>query len=558
MTKFRFDINALRAIAVISVLLFHLKVPYFSGGFIGVDVFFVISGYLMTSIIFDGIGKNEFSIINFWVKRLKRIVPALLVLTLFVTAVGFFFYLPSVYMANEKNATASLLFYSNVLYRYNSNYFDSPAGTNIFLHTWSLSVEWQFYLIYPIIIVILKRLLKNWNYIAIFIGISTILLLALSIYVSHFSVAASFYLLPTRTWEMLFGSLAFLLERKLILKNKFLLISLYGLIFLSIFLFSDKLLWPGIFTTLPVIATFGIIVLNENDYGILRSKIVQFIGKISYSLYLWHWPFIVFLQYMGFQLNALTIFGIIILSFAFASLSYLYVESLKFKRVTPIILSLILLVICTYTLSSYNLNSKMFKEKTIYMANFATRYAESGARKKQFSTGCCFIESANISNNNEEIRQFKQRTCLKIDTTKKNFLLLGDSHAAMLSASFKEQFNKQNINLLQATTAPQGFPFLSQFGNSDFATKLYNYIYFDYLVKNKKYINGVIISGNWYSNYEEVTEPLLKVINYLKSLGISTVVIGQNNIYIIPFPFIEAKGIEDNSDLTDFYSDKKG
>src|ERR1700744_244628 len=135
MTKFRYDINALRSIAVISVVLFHLNVPYCSGGFIGVDVFFVISGYLMTRIIFDEIERNEFSIVNFWSNRIKRIVPGLLFLTLVITIAGYFCYLPNEYQVNEKNATSSLLFYSNVSYWKNAGYFEPASENNIFLHT---------------------------------------------------------------------------------------------------------------------------------------------------------------------------------------------------------------------------------------------------------------------------------------------------------------------------------------------------------------------------------------------------------------------------------------
>jgi peptidoglycan/LPS O-acetylase OafA/YrhL len=548
MTKFRYDINALRSIAVISVLLFHLKVPYCSGGFIGVDVFFVISGYLMTRIIFDGIEKNEFSILNFWGKRIKRIVPALLFLTLVITIVGYFYYLPNEYNVNEKNATSSLLFYSNFSYWKNAGYFEPASENNIFLHTWSLSVEWQFYIIYPIVIWSMFKLLKKRHYVAVLIGIITFLLCCLSIHWTYRAATASFYLLPARTWELMAGGLALVVEKKFVVQNKWGLICCYAAIFFSIVLLTDGVLWPGVYTLIPVIATFGIIVLNQNSYGILKNSVVQLTGRISYSLYLWHWPLIVFARYMGFQSNAITVIGIIALSFLIAYLSFTFIESVKLKTSTPIILTLAIFALSTNMLSNFTPN---FKAKILGMADY--KKTHNREIKEQFGTDCCFVES----NGSEEFSKFKRRDCLKIDSTKKNILLLGDSHAASLSASLREQFAAYNINLLQAT-ASSAFPFLKKDGTSEFHHQLYQYIFYDFLIKNKKHINGVILGGSWYQvPQEDVVEPLLQVTGYLKTLGIPVVIMGQTNIYAIPFPSIIAKGMESNTDLTYIYSNKQ-
>jgi len=548
MTKFRYDINALRSVAVISVLLFHLRIPYCSGGFIGVDVFFVISGYLMTRIIFDGIEKNEFSVLNFWGKRVKRIVPALVFLTLIVTIVGYFFYLPNEYKVNEKNATSSLLFYSNISYWKNAGYFEPASENNIFLHTWSLSVEWQFYIIYPIIIWSLFKVFKKRKYVAALIGVSAFLLCCVAIFWTYRSATASFYLLPTRTWELLAGGLALMVEKKFVIQNKWGLIACYAAIFLSAVLLNDSMLWPGLYTLIPVIATFGIIVLNQSSYHILQNSAVQLTGRISYSLYLWHWPLIVFARYLGFQFNAITVIGIITLSFLFAYLSYTFIESIKFKTSIPIILTLAVLVLSTTLLSNFDPN---FKEKILDMADYKNKHERE--IKEQFSTDCCFVES----DGNEDFNKFIRRDCLKIDSTKKNILLMGDSHAASLSASLREQFAAHNINLLQAT-ASTAFPFLTKNGPSEFHHQLYHYIFYEFLIKNKKHIDGVILGGSWYIDpQEEIVEPLLQVTSYLKTLDIPVIIIGQTNVYTIPFPSIIAKGMESNTDLTDIYSNKK-
>jgi len=475
-------------------------------------------------------------------------VPALLVLTLAITIVGYFFYLPNEYNVNEKNATSSLLFYSNISYWKNTGYFEPASENNIFLHTWSLSVECQFYIIYPIIIWSLFKLLKKRQYVVALIGILTFLLCCLSVFWTYRSATASFYLLPTRTWELMAGGLALVVEKKFVVQNKWALFCCFAAIFLSIVLLSDSVLWPGVYTLIPVFATFGIIVLNQSSNGILQNSAVQLTGRVSYSLYLWHWPLIVFARYMGFQFNAITVIGIIALSFLIAYLSYTYIESLKLKTSIPIILTLAVLALSTNMLSNFN---PKFKAKILAMADYKKKH--NSAIKEQFSTDCCFVEGYG----SDEFNKFIKRDCLKIDSTKKNILLLGDSHAASLSASLREQFAAHHINLLQAT-ASSAFPFLTENGNSEFHHQLYRYIFHEFLIKNKKHIDGVILGGIWYKVPQiDVVGPLLQVTQYLKTLGIPVIIMGQTNVYTIPFPTIIAKGMESNTDFTNIYSIKQ-
>lgn len=154
--KFREDINALRAIAVASVVLFHFNHDWLPGGFAGVDVFFVISGFLMTMIIVKGLEKESFSILSFYEARVRRIIPALAVLCFVLMFLGLFLLSPIDYLNLGKHSAASLTFLSNIVYWTESNYFDSSSNEKWLLHTWSLSVEWQFYLIYPVVLVLLN------------------------------------------------------------------------------------------------------------------------------------------------------------------------------------------------------------------------------------------------------------------------------------------------------------------------------------------------------------------------------------------------------------------
>ena len=207
--QFRSDINGLRAIAVIAVVLFHFNSSWLSGGFAGVDVFFVISGFLMTGIIFRGLEQECFSISKFYAARAKRIVPALSVLVIVCLVIGYAVLSPVEYLELNKHAVGSISFISNFIYWTEAGYFDSASGSKWLLHTWSLSVEWQFYILYPIVLVCLKRFM-TLNQIKMFILTGAFLGFLLSVYSTTRWPSLSYYLLPTRAWEMMFGGLAYI------------------------------------------------------------------------------------------------------------------------------------------------------------------------------------------------------------------------------------------------------------------------------------------------------------------------------------------------------------
>ena len=207
--KFREDINGLRAIAVMGVVLFHFMPQTLSGGFSGVDIFFVISGFLMTGIIFNGFELRNFSIFKFYRSRLYRIAPALIFLCLSLLFLGWFILIPSDYKVLGKHVTSSLLFFSNVIYLRESGYFDAGSYDKWLLHTWSLSVEWQFYLIYPLIMVALKRFYSIKIMKAIILACAIIGFIV-SVIVTYKWTDSAYYLLPTRMWQMLIGGVVFL------------------------------------------------------------------------------------------------------------------------------------------------------------------------------------------------------------------------------------------------------------------------------------------------------------------------------------------------------------
>lgn len=332
--QFRNNVNALRAIAVIAVVLFHFKIDGFSGGFTGVDVFFVISGFLMTGIIFNGLRDGNFSLLSFYASRARRIIPALAVMCVALMVFGFVYLPLDDYREALRSVKSSLFFSSNFLYAKGGNYFDAPLHENWLLHTWSLSVEWQFYLLYPVILMALFKYLGDQKTRLALLGLCACSLIA-SISVTDANPVFSFYMLPTRAWEMIAGGLVFLFPIGLSRGVRAAFEGL-GLTFIlaGVYLFTEQDLWPGYLAILPVLGTALVIYANTNSV-VSSNPVLQFAGKISYSVYLWHWPIVVFLYTCGLLGSAVHVVWAILLSFALGSLSYYLVEA-RVKKVSSV------------------------------------------------------------------------------------------------------------------------------------------------------------------------------------------------------------------------------
>lgn len=552
-TSFRYDINFLRAIAVLGVLFFHYKVPFFSGGFSGVDIFFVISGYLMTRIIINGLDRKDFSLGEFYGKRLKRIVPALVVLILVLLVICFIFYLPSDYSRFSRNACSSLLFLSNILYWKSSNYFDPNSETNLLLHTWSLSVEWQFYLLFPIVLLIVYKLFKSQkSFFAVF-TILTIFIMIGSFFLTKKASTASFFLLPSRSWEMMAGGIAFLMEKNNIklISTKVLSLLGYAILVGGIVLLNSDMSWPGMFTIIPVFATFIIIAANVNDISFVKNKIVQFVGKISYSLYLWHWPVYVFAYYIGIEMSVYNTIFLLGLSFILGYLSYRFVESLNFNSNIKILAVGSLLIIVTGAFNYFTPNKIIFKEKTIQLADYENLRVN---KKEQFLLDTCFVKKLKSSK-----KGFNEERCLRFVDGKKNILLLGDSHAAQFSRSLTEMLSGKGINLLQATSSGC-FPVVRKNGDTG-CSEIMDFIFKEFIPKNASHIDGVAICANWVKvrlgKEDELFGDLEETQAYLKKFNIPLILIGQNETYTASYPTIIAKEYEYGREVSSNYLNEK-
>jgi peptidoglycan/LPS O-acetylase OafA/YrhL len=309
--SYRPEIDGLRSLAIIPVLLFHAGFKFFSGGYIGVDIFFVISGYLITGIILNEINENKFSLVHFYERRARRILPILLFIIIFSTLFSWFFLNIYALRSFGESLIGVATFSSNFYFWLKSGYFSESTELMPLMHTWSLSVEEQFYLIFPILMIFLTKINKNkLFYVILFLTFCSLFLSIWSvnfIHPLHQRIATSaFYLLPTRAWELGVGSIIaiYTIEKKNIGGGLnfpihiLFFIELLGIsmILIPVFLFTNVTPFPGYASISPVIGT-GIIILFSNNNTIigkiLANKFLVFVGLLSYSLYLWHQIFTV-------------------------------------------------------------------------------------------------------------------------------------------------------------------------------------------------------------------------------------------------------------------------
>ena len=322
--ELRVDITGLRAIAVLSVTIYHLvhvltpEFTYFRGGFLGVDIFFVISGYLMTMIIMNGLARGNFSLYDFYKRRAQRICPALMVTVVIFMVLGYLLIGASDLKRMCYEAFSALLFISNMYFAQKTDYFANSALDQAFLHTWSLSVEWQFYIFYPLILIFLRRYMDS-KAIARTIFILTVFFLLFACYLTNNYPRYSYYILPSRAFELMFGALAYFYPlsffKTMAKHNKFnktlneRLIALspkateaVGLliILISLAIVDDAHGWPTMWALLPLVGTY-LCIAADNKKSWLSNIVFQKLGLWSYAIYLAHWPLLVFITKLGFN-----------------------------------------------------------------------------------------------------------------------------------------------------------------------------------------------------------------------------------------------------------------
>jgi hypothetical protein len=439
------------------------------------------------------------------------------------------------------------LFLSNYYYLFNSDYFDASSQTNILLHTWSLSVEWQFYIIYPLFLVLLKKfyLKRKKEFNAIFLAItlfSFLLVIVFNNFLPSSYSKISFFSFTHRAWEMMFGGMAFLykdfFENKISDFFKNILIGLSIIVIaISIVCLNETYAWPSSLTLLPVIGTFLVIALNK-EYNFYKNSTIQYIGNISYSWYLWHWPICViarYFDYKGVEVTAL----LIVISLLLASLSYEFIEkrsklvSLKKMIIGSSFVILISLIGIFGTPNKY-----LFSKDAVLLSEYKDHYDEN--RRKQFHSGVC-----------HNVSKVDYKKCLCINIKKKNILLLGDSHAGQFSLSFRKKLDSTKFNFMEHTVVGS-FPLINAKGEKR-ASGQFKSIFNKFIVEHKSNIDVVLLSCNWmnypnsagYTSNEELVNDVNATINELKKMGIKKVlVMGQGEEYNIDYPRVIAFNLE--------------
>ncbi len=333
--KYRGEIDGLRTIAVVPVVLFHAGFSMFSGGFVGVDVFFVISGYLITSILLDELEAGKFSIINFYERRMRRILPALFFVMGACLIPALLWLTPLDYKNFSQSLIATSAFSSNLLFWSESGYFDTEAELKPLLHTWSLAVEEQYYIFFPVFL----ALLWKWRGQRLFFPIITIvsvLSLVAAEWCIRNSPAAGFYLLPSRAWELLLGAGIARFQHGNVRAQATALRDLaafagLAMILAAITLFDETTPFPGLSAVLPAVGTALIIQFTDEGgraRALLGARPLVFMGLLSYSTYLWHQPLLAFAHYRNVEpLGVGFALALCVASVGLAYISWRFVEA---------------------------------------------------------------------------------------------------------------------------------------------------------------------------------------------------------------------------------------
>lgn len=442
--KYRKDIDGLRAVAVLTVIFYHMNVPPFYAGFLGVDVFFVISGFLITQILVEKIDNKSFSLLDFYIRRSRRLFPALFLVVLVTLLISFSIMTPREFDELAKTSVASVSFVSNIYFWKSADYFNPVSELNPLLHTWSLAVEEQFYLIYPFLLLLLSLYLK------VFRGFVILLCVLVSFAIAHYGSinhpSAAFYFLPTRFWELGVGAiLALQISAKHnlfeVIRNKFWILPDLGLLLIifSLIYFNSETPTPSISTLIPVLGTVLVLIANNSrsfTTRMLSSKPVVFVGVISYSLYLWHQPIVVFYKLQISEIDGLmNTFVLILLIFVISWLSYKLFESplrrsknISTKKFFLVLGTLLLpiVAIAVYGVAT-NGNREAWLAKNSDKMEILLAIEQRTKGSKQLNEDACFF---NINGP----KDFPELSVLEGCQSRfgKGLILIGDSHAADL------------------------------------------------------------------------------------------------------------------------------
>jgi peptidoglycan/LPS O-acetylase OafA/YrhL len=542
---YRADIDGLRAVAVLSVIAFHFGIFHLTGGFVGVDVFFVISGYLISSIVFSEVASSRFSVIGFYERRIRRIFPALFAMLLVYFAFALAFFLPAELLDLSKSMLAATFSVSNFYFWEHTGYFDAHNPDPL-LHTWSLAVEEQFYILFPIFLVLVRRFFADGLRVSVVILFAASLLS--SVAVVFYSPNTAFYMPYTRAWELLLGTMLslgmFPAMRSRWLRNLAALGGL-GMIACADLFYTGGTLFPGLSALLPCLGAALIVGAGESGTSavcvLLQWRPFVFVGLISYSLYLWHWPVLLVYKMGLIDLNSAWDhnFGkvlsvgrfehlvILLLSFGLAVLSWRFVER-PFRKgrmrlagpqlfATAAAVMLVCVLFSFVALSTRGLPGR-FSPQTVQIASYLDRGEALEDTEKAMRQGTCFLDQ-------NKVTSFNLDSCLLEDPVRKNYLLLGDSHAAALWLALSESLPQ--VNVMQATVG--GCEPTLHHASSGLCRNVMDYVFQTYLPAHA--VKALILEANWDSSS---IAPLEETLAWARLHQVPVVVMGCVPSYDAP------------------------
>ena len=535
--RYRPDIDGLRALAVAVVIAFHFGVGRLQGGFVGVDVFFVISGYLITSLIRNDLGRDRFTIREFYIRRVRRIFPALFVVLAVVAVAGVMVLFPNDLFELRRTLAAATLFASNIYFYRSTDYFAAPDQEQPLLHTWSLSVEEQFYLVFPVLMLLLHRYLpRRWVAVLATISLGSLALSAWS--VSNERTAEAFYLLPMRAWELGAGALlAAAGSRELVRGRAAHVVSCAGLALIgyAAMAYDATTPFPGLRALPPVLGAVLLIAAGERSAvgRVLSWRPVVLVGLMSYSLYLWHYPVLVFYRAYRLQEPSTVVrWALVALSLLLAALSWRFVER-PFRRARPTfrrlatvaVATLVVFVGVAYALQPVANRLNPVATETRRLLAFDNRLDRSQMRR-----GTCFV--VKFTTNDE---RFDADRCLSSPPGRRRMLLVGDSHAAHLWRGLQEAL--PGVSLEQATVSDcrPVVPFAS----SQKCVDVLRHVFDEHVPRGG--LDAVILSARW---RQRDLPGLPAAVARLKQSVRRVVVLGPSPEYTSRLPRLLARGVE--------------
>ncbi|MDL2403172.1 acyltransferase family protein [Rhizobium mayense] len=538
--KYRPEIDGLRTMAVLPVVFFHSGLSGFSGGFIGVDIFFVISGFLITTLLEEELREGRFSIVGFYERRARRILPAIFFYLILTTIFAALLFLPSFFIDYAKSMVSVALFISNFYFWKFSGYFEDSALLRPLLHTWSLSVEEQFYIFMPLAMWLLNRWTGGLR-LAVFAAVAAASF-ALSVYATDVAPTANFFLLPTRCWELLLGALLAIWGRQSTLPNpanNLLAIAGLSAILFAVFTYSAATPFPGLSAALPCMGAVILIYTGGEQHSIvarlLSTRPFVFTGRISYSLYLSHWPIAVFLRYVTLrEPGVLDAIFIIVSSYILASFSWWFVEGpFRGKAIISsrggVFASAALGLFAAFTVAYGTIAANGFPnrfpafEAQTEMLHLKKQQTAAAGDVQTWRNDKCFFE------NGDEFKNWKPENCQLTKTSGDAALLWGDSYAAHYVPGIVANAEQTSLQIYEYTYAGCP-PILAYYSYARPSCQQFNRNVLN-LIKTLN-VKHVILSGRWVDLRLRGLDLLQDTISTLKAMGVDVTVIGQSPMFV--------------------------